>query len=44
MMPTRSVVSLLGEMRSSPNITDYVLLMIVGLVIAYALWMIFSGP
>ena len=40
----RFVVSLLGEMRERPNVADYGLLAIAGLVIAYGLWMIFSGP
>ena len=38
------VPSLLGEMREPPNVVDYVLLTIVGLVVAYGVWMIFSGP
>jgi hypothetical protein len=44
MTPRRSVVSLLGEMREPPNVADYVLLAIGGLVVAYGVWMIFSGP
>jgi hypothetical protein len=31
-------------MREPPNVGDYVLLAIVGLVVAYGVWMIFSGP
>ena len=44
MTPMRSVGSLSGDMRNRPTLSDYVLLMIVALVIAYGVWMIFSGP
>jgi hypothetical protein len=44
MTPKPPVVSLSGEMRERPSVGDYVLLAIVGLVIAYGVWMIFSGP
>lgn len=44
MMPLkRSVESLLGEMREPFRVGDYVLLIIVGLVIAYAVWTTFNG-
>jgi hypothetical protein len=42
-MPKRSVVSLLDQMREPPSVGDYVLLAIVGLVVAYGLWMMFRG-
>lgn len=41
--PKRSVESLWGDMRGPLNVSDYVLLIIVGLVIAYGVWMIFRG-
>jgi len=43
-MPKRFVESILGEMRERPAVSDYALLGIVGLVVAYGVWTIFSGP
>jgi serine/threonine protein phosphatase 1 len=43
MPPKRFVEVVLGEMREPFRVGDYVLLIIVGLVIAYAVWTTFNG-